>query len=149
MKQLAQLLVACLFFTVSALASDVDAQKDFDRALKLSQAGMETQALQSWVDFLRRHPSNSLADEAYYHLGEVYFRRGQFAEARIELERVFRFPASTKAGEAAVLVGETFMQQKKEKEARIYWQSVLRRYPKSAASERAKNLLLALGVEHP
>jgi TolA-binding protein len=110
---------------------------------------MEDQAQQSWIDFLRRYPSHPKTDEAYYYLGEIYFRKGQFKEANIELARVFLFPSSAKLAEAAVLIGESYQKNHQEKEARIYWQSVLRRFPKTPMASKARNLLLAIGVDQP
>lgn len=141
------LLFASLVFVVNTYSDEQDQDRDFNRALSLSQAGMETQSVQSWIDFLRRYPQGTKTDQAYYYLAEVYFRSGKYLEARTELLRVFRFPNSEKTPDAAVLLGEAYQKEKKNSEAKIYWESVLRRFPKSKAAEKAKNLLLSIGVK--
>lgn len=140
-----------LFFVFArAEGSNLDAQRDFDRAIELSRAGSEKQALVSLTDFLRRYPQHPKAVEVQFEIAEIYFHQRQFAEARKEFEKVYRYQGTVLAAEivakSGLRLGECSIKIGKIEEARIEWEAVLRKYPKTEAAKTAQLHLAGLAA---
>jgi TolA-binding protein len=121
-----------------------DAQRDYERAKGLVDAGQESSALLALGDFLRRHPMSAMADDAQYLTGEVYFRKRDFGRARDEFSRVFDYKGragTDRIPDAAVRLGEAWAHEGQSENARIEWEAVLRTYPKTSAAKAAEERL--------
>jgi TolA-binding protein len=148
---------SCLLLAASAQVADArkaaplaakpetpDADRDYARARELVEAGQEDSALLALSDFLRWHPQSAKADDAQYFMGEVYYRKRDFARAVDEFRRVFEYKGRQGADripEAGVRLGEAWSHQGEPDKARIEWEAVLRTFPKSEAARMAEERL--------
>jgi TolA-binding protein len=143
------ILQAALVGAAEKLDSKADAERDFARAEDLFKAGQEDAAIVSLSDFLRRHPSSALADDAQYLLGEIEFRRRNFSDAIRELKKTleYRKHGGDRVADAYFMVGESWFRLGDREKARIEWEALRRAYPKSSAAERASMRLMELDAE--
>lgn len=85
---------------------------EFFRALDHYMAGQETNAFVSFTNFIVRFPTNELARDAQWWIGDYYWRRGDLQNAEINYQLVFKntnwapsvltYQAQMMAGRAAV-----------------------------------------------
>jgi TolA-binding protein len=84
---------------------------EFYRALDSFKAGQETNAFGLFTNFIARFPTNELARDAQWWIGDYYFGRGQFQDAEKNYQWVYKstnwapseltFQAQLMAGQAA------------------------------------------------
>ncbi len=121
-----------------------DAERDVIRAQNLLDQGRESEALLSFSDFVRRYPKDYFVGDAYYGMGEVFFRRKQYNDAIEYYRKIIKLGSqkTKRIEDAVVRVGECLDAQGKTDEAIVEWEALLRRFPKSAGAVRANELLL-------
>ncbi len=126
--------------------TEAEDERDFKRAEELLKSGQEQEAQTSLVDFLRRHPKSSRADDAQFLLGEVEYRRRNFAGAIAELKKTLNYKKSggDRVADAYFLVGESWFRLGDIEKARIEWEALRRAYPKASAAENARTRLLEI-----
>jgi TolA-binding protein len=61
---------------------------EFARAWAQSEAGTETNAFDSFTNFLARYPTNELAPYAQSWVADHYFRQGDFRNAELEFQEI-------------------------------------------------------------
>lgn len=113
--------------------------RDFERANELFKNGDEEAAIVSLTDYLRRYPTSDRADDAQYLLGEIEYRRRNFAQAIRELKKTleYRKRGGDRVADAFYLIGESLIRLGEKEKARIEWEALKRIYPRSPAAERA------------
>ncbi len=123
--------------------SKPDARRDFERARSLADQGLEALALSSYQDFLRRWPTDSLADDVRLGIAELYFRGRDFAAAAREYATTLSYSGSgaDRKVEAALGLGESELRRGRNEEARIQLEGIRRRYRGTEWARRAEILL--------
>lgn len=121
------------------------AQALYARAFDALRAGNYALASTSFRDFLARHPTHDLADNAQYWLGEAYYVNRDYANALAAFERVVQnWPESSKAPDALLKVGYTQIELKRVDAARQTLTQVTQRYPGTEAARLAQGRLAQL-----
>jgi TolA-binding protein len=134
------LMAVVIFGTASAWADSL-AQRDFAIAKELLDSGKESEAQVSLTDFLRRHPTDALADDAQFNLGEIYFRKRQFSEAIAEFRKVAKYQKGDRLPDAFLRLGEAQKLLGNYREALIEFEAVRRRFPKTPQYDQALSLI--------
>ena len=94
------------------------AAEQYDYAFGLLKNSDYDGATRSFQAFLAAHPSDPLAGNAAYWLGQISFAQGHYDQAAvIFLDAYTKYPKSAKAGESLLKVGLSMANLNKKKEA--------------------------------
>jgi tol-pal system protein YbgF len=100
-------------------------------------------AIHGFESFLQRFPNNSYASNAQFWLADSYFNQQQYATAIVEFQRVINdYQAATKSPDALYKVAIAQLQLGNPDEARDVIDLLQRRHPKSAAAQKAQELVI-------
>lgn len=92
--------------------------------------------------FISENPKHKHLVPAHFWLGEVYFRKNDFARAIIEFESVMEMdPKNQKAPQARFKQGLCFLQRKETKTAIDVFNDVISRFPDSKEAKTSKEKL--------
>jgi tol-pal system protein YbgF len=102
-------------------------------------------AEEGFVQFLRRYPASTLADDAQYGLAECYYGRQRYVEAVYEYRRLVRiYPDGNKVPAALLRLGLAQQNLDNLSETKKQWELLIEKYPDSPeaaiAKDRLKNL---------
>jgi tol-pal system protein YbgF len=104
-------------------------------------------ALAELQDFVRLNPSDDLADDAQYLIGEIYFSQQKYPEAVAAYDRLLAEHAGgDKAAAAYLKKGLALLETNRTADAVIQLQHVVSAYPKSEEARIARERLQALGL---
>ncbi len=91
------------------------------------------------LDFQRRWPNHSRADEAQFLVAESYFLQGDHRSAILEFNKVReRHDESDLMPRALLRLGESFAALELKREAGDFFDAVIRAYPDDPAASKAK-----------
>lgn len=121
----------------------------YDEALALvnpksgkPSAGDLEQAEELLQQFISENPKSKMIVGAHFWLGEVYYRKNDYARAIIEFESVMEIdPKNQKASQARYKQGLCFLQRKETKTAIDVFNDVISRFPDSKEAKSAKEKL--------
>jgi tol-pal system protein YbgF len=101
---------------------------------------------EAWLAaFVKRHPTDKLADNAFYWLGETRLVQNNAAAAVQAFRDGLRaFPKGAKAPDNYYKMGIALEQLKQPELAKASWQKLIKDYPASTQATRAKGRLLGL-----
>lgn len=101
---------------------------------------------QAWLEeFVKRHPADKLADNAWYWLGEVQLVRNNPSGAVVSFRNGLKaFPKGQKAPGNLYKMGVALDQLKQPELAKGAWEKLIRDYPASEEAKRAKEKLPSL-----
>lgn len=109
--------------------------------------GNHDQALAALEEFLRLYPTDDLADDAQYLIGEIQFSRQKYPEAIGAFDRLLKDHADgDRAAPAHLKKGLTLLEMNRTADAVIQFQHVVSAYPKSEEARVARERLRALGL---
>jgi tol-pal system protein YbgF len=115
-----------------------DPRAAYQAAFDLLQARRYDEARLAFNDFLKRYPDNSLADNAFYWLGETSYVSGNFDAALKQFRQVVeKYPGSLKISDAMLKIGFSQFELKDFAAARATLEQVVSDYPDSTASRLA------------
>ncbi len=102
-------------------------------------------AEEGFMQFLRRFPASTLADDAQYGLAECYYGRQKYPEAVHEYQRLLQlYPDRDKVPAALLKIGLAYEKLDNLRETKKQWDILMEKYPKSPeaaiAKDRLKNL---------
>lgn len=102
-------------------------------------------AKEGFVQFLRRYPASTLADDAQYGFAECFYGRQKYPEAISEYKRlILLYPDGDKASAAYLRLGLTYQNLDNLPETKKQWETLIEKYPDSPeaaiAKDRLKNL---------
>ena len=125
--------------------ADAPGKEIFDAAQADLTRGNYELAQEGFIQFLRRHPASSLADDAQYGRAECYYGRQKFSEAISEYERVLLlYPDGDKAPASLLRLGLAYQSLENPAKTKEQWEKLIGKYPDSPeaaiAKERLKNL---------
>ncbi len=110
-------------------------------ALSLHQKGKFEEAIALFRKLIADDPTNELADNAQYWIGESYYSMKQYQQAIIEFEKVRNFTNTDKDDDAQYKIGLCFKQMGDQKRAKDELEKLINLYPTSEYSESAKQLI--------
>jgi tol-pal system protein YbgF len=117
-------------------------------ALDRFMAGGTDEAAQGFRDFVKRYPHHTLADNAQYWLGEVYYKRQDYQQAAVEFRSVVRrWPSENKVPDALLKLGYCLLALGRTDEGRAVLQQVTEHYPSTPPAQYAAKRLAELPQE--
>jgi len=117
----------------------------YQKAISLFQAGKYAEAEKQFENFIKLFPKSKLLPNAYYWLGETFFKRKMYEKAIINYDNVIvKFPKSPKVPAALLKEGISFMKIGEKDGAKIIFKKILIDYPKSPQAKYAKIYLKQL-----
>ena len=109
------------------------AQQQYEHAFKLLSQTDYQGAERALTAFLDEHPSDPLAGNAKYWLGETYYVRGQYAEAAVAFAEGYQsYPDSVKAPDNLLKLGKSLAALEQTADACGTFAELLKRYGNAA-----------------
>ncbi|TKW61432.1 MAG: tol-pal system protein YbgF [Blastochloris viridis] len=132
----------------ATIPADMSAADHYNKAYAYLTATDYKNAQVWFEEFLKRHPKDALADNAYYWLGEVYLVQNDPKTAATKFRDGLKaFPKGGKAPANLFKMGVALEQLKQPKLAKAAWEKLTKDYPQAPEASRAKDKLLTLKVE--
>ena len=104
-------------------------------------------ALQEFSDYIKFYPNTDLAGNAYFYLGEIQFKQGNYQQATQSYDQVLQnFPSGNKAASAQLKKGFALIELGKQDDGVSELRRVIQRYPRSPEALQARDRLRKLGV---
>lgn len=117
-------------------------QKTYDQALELFKAKKYKESQELFSEFIKKNPSNDLAVNARFWVGDCLFNQNEFALAILEYQNVIAdFPNHIKAPAALYKQGMAFEKLQDTDTAKIVYKKIIAEYPKSDQVEASKKRL--------
>lgn len=111
----------------------------YNEAQNLFIAGRLHESAEQFADFIARYPRHSLADNAQYWIGEVYYSQKDYQKATIEFKKVVdNYPNENKAPDALLKAGFSYIEIGNNEKAIDALKMVVEQYPASEAAAKAK-----------
>lgn len=108
---------------------------DYDHAFKLLSQTDYQGAERALTAFLEQYPSDPLAGNAKYWLGETYYVRGQYAEAAVAFAEGYQsYPDSVKAPDNLLKLGKSLAALDQTADACGTFSELLKRYGDASAT---------------
>jgi tol-pal system protein YbgF len=117
-------------------------KEDYEHAFKLLSQTDYQGAERALTSFLEQYPSDPLAGNAKYWLGETYYVRGQYAEAAVAFAEGYQtYPDSVKAPDNLLKLGKSLAALKQTDDACGTFGELLKRYAGASPTilRQAKN----------
>ncbi|MDZ7269174.1 MAG: tol-pal system protein YbgF [candidate division KSB1 bacterium] len=116
-----------------------EAQKLYDTAYQDLVRGQIDLAREGFLEFLRKYPHSTLADNAQYWIGESFYTQKNYARAATEFAVVpDKYPGSDKLAAAMLKRAYSLMGLNRTPEARVLLEQVIKKFPRSAEAELAR-----------
>lgn len=113
--------------------------KLYDAAYQDLVRGQFDLAREGFLEFLRRFPQSTLADNAQYWIGESYYSQQQYARAAAEFAKVMEDHAAGDKVPAAMLKRAfALISLSRRTEARALLEQLIKKYPKTQEAELAR-----------
>ena len=114
-------------------------KEQYAYAFSLMQKASYAEATAAFSEFLERNPSDSLADNARYWLGESYYARNEYARAaETFLDAYEKNKTGPKAPETLLKLGMALGKLDKKKEACASFRELSRSFPNATAQIKDK-----------
>jgi tol-pal system protein YbgF len=119
----------------------------YNNALRDYNGAKNDLATQEFSDYIKFYPNTDLAGNAYYYLGEIQFRQGNYQQAAQSYDLVLQnFPSGNKAASAELKKGFSLLELGKQDDGVAELKRVIQRYPRSPEALQAKERLRKAGV---
>ncbi len=120
-------------------------RQEYDQAMDALKQKKYATAIKLFRNFVRKHPSGDLADNAQYWIGESYYAQKKYEEAIIEFEEVLqKYPKGDKVPAALLKEGLAFQRLEDKNTARQLLRKLVDQYPSSEEAKMAKKTLAEL-----
>ncbi len=119
----------------------------YNNALRDYNGGKNDLALQEFSDYIKFYPNTDLAGNAYFYLGEIQYRQGNYQQAAQTYDQVLQnFPSGNKAASAQLKKGFSLIELGKQDDGVSELRHLIQRYPHSPEALQARERLRKLGV---
>lgn len=126
-------------------AADMSKEALYDLARQNLKDDEYNEARKLFGQFLKKWPTDPLASNSQYWLGESFYGQKKYREAILEFRKVGeKYPDSDKTPDALLKIGYSFAALGLKDEARLFLNEVVRTHPKSSAAKLAKSKLTDL-----
>jgi tol-pal system protein YbgF len=103
--------------------------------------------MQEFTDYLRYFPTTAFASNAQYYIGDIYYRRQDYANAQQAFDAVLeRYADGNKTPDALYMKGQSLIGLGKNDAAAAEFRDVIRRFPDSDIAAKAKARLKEMGL---
>ncbi|MFZ2586512.1 MAG: tol-pal system protein YbgF [Alphaproteobacteria bacterium] len=129
----------------TAIPAEMKAEEHYNKAYAYLTAADYPNA-QAWLEeFIKRHPKDALADNAYYWLGEVHLVQNNPKAALMDFKSGLEtFPKGQKAPANLLKMGVALSQIGQPDLAKGMWQKLVKDFPKAPEAEKARAKLAEL-----
>jgi tol-pal system protein YbgF len=122
------------------------AQATYDAGLAALRGGSYDKAITSFREVVTNYPTDDLASNAQFWIGESYYTKGDLESAVTAYRKVLAdWPDSRKAPDAMVKLGFSLSDMKRTADARKTLEEVISKYPGTSAAQLAADRLKRLG----
>ncbi len=119
----------------------------YTNAVKDQTTGKYDLAMQEFTDYLKYFSNTQFASNAQFYIGDIYFRRQDYANAIQAFDNVLeRFPDGNKTADAHYMKGQTLMAMGRNDSAAREFRDVYNSYPDTDLAAKAKARLKDLGL---
>lgn len=119
----------------------------YNNGLRDYNGGKNDLATQEFSDYIKFYPNTDLAGNAYYYLGEIQFKQGNYQQAVQSYDQVVQnFPSGNKAASAQLKKGFALVELGKQDDGVAELRHLIQRYPHSPEALQARDRLRKLGV---
>lgn len=123
----------------------VSAEKLYQSAYENYDKGQFDEAVRQFSEFAVKYPKSSLADNAYYWIGEIYYSRKDYPRAILEFQRVVNeYPEENKAPDALYKMGLAYLEMRNVDKAKQEFRRLVNNFPYSEKAAMAKEKLSSL-----
>jgi tol-pal system protein YbgF len=130
-----------------AMASAPPPDVLYNNGVRDYNGGKGDLATQEFSDYTKFYPNTDLAGNAYFYLGEIQFRQGNYQAAAQSYDQVLQnFPSGNKAASAQLKKGLALIELGKQDDGVSELRHVIQRYPHSPEALQARDRLRKLGV---
>jgi tol-pal system protein YbgF len=124
-------------------SENVDEQSAYQSAVDLILKKRDySGAIDAFNQFRKQFPNSTFTPNAHYWLGQLYFAKKQYKEAKASFESVVAFKDSNKRADALVKLGDIEKRNNDKSAANQYYQQVIKEYPSSSSAKEAKESLI-------
>jgi tol-pal system protein YbgF len=128
-----------------ALAREpVEVQDEYRLGRGAMQERQYDRAIQLFRGFQRKYPDSSLADDAQYWIGEIYFEQRDYNRAILEFNDVLKYRRGDKVPAALLRQAQAFLEIGDKTDARLILQKLINDHPKSEQAQEARVQLQTL-----
>lgn len=111
----------------------------YTQGLEALKAGNSAEAEQKFGIILNRHPEDSLAGNAQYWLGEVYYKDKNYAKAAVAFGKGYEnYKNGSKGADCLLKLGLSMMQIGKKEEACLAFVNLPQEFPKADSAVKSK-----------
>jgi tol-pal system protein YbgF len=112
----------------------------YDEAFQALRGQDYTKAKAGFNEFIKRYPSDNLAGNAQYWLGETHYVQGEFkSAARVFAEGYKKYPKNNKAPDNLLKLALTLDQLGQKKEACVTLAQLAKQFPNAATVIKQRN----------
>ncbi len=116
-------------------------------AMRDKDSGNYDLALQEFTDYLKYFGNTETAPNAQYHIGEIYFNRGELDSALRAFDLVLeKYPENVKTRDAMYMKGQTLLKMGQRMKAAEEFRAIIARWPNSELAAKARARLKELGL---
>ncbi len=117
-------------------------QEFYNKAIQKLKSGDYELARKMFEEYLRKYPSENLAPNAQYWIGESYYNQGKYEEAILQFDKVVRnHPKSDKVAGAILKEAMAFCKMGDNEGCRLFLNKVMQDFPKSPEAKKAEQEL--------
>jgi tol-pal system protein YbgF len=118
----------------------------YNNGVRDYNGGKNDLALQEFSDYIKFYPNTDLAGNAYFYLGEIQYKQGNYQQATQSYDAVLQnFPSGNKAASAQLKKGFALIELGKQDDGVSELRHVIQRYPRSPEALQARDRLRKLG----
>ena len=119
----------------------------YNNGLRDYNGGKNDLATQEFSDYVKFYPNTDLAGNAYFYLGDILFKQGNYQQAAQNYDQVLQnFPSGNKAASAQLKKGFALIELGKQDDGVSELRHLIQRYPHSPEALQARERLRKLGV---
>ncbi|HTQ15287.1 MAG TPA: tol-pal system protein YbgF [Rhizomicrobium sp.] len=112
---------------------------EFDKAMNMLARAQYDQALAAFQAFVDKHPDDTLAPQALYWIGDIYFVQKDYVNASRSLALgIKKYPTSERAPASLLKLAETMIAMDRKKDGCTALAALPSRYPKADKAVTAK-----------
>ena len=119
----------------------------YNNALRDYNGGNNELATQEFSDYIKFYPNTDLAGNAYFYLGEIAYKVGDYPKAVTNYDQVVQnFPSGSKAAAAQLRKGFALIELGKQEDGTQELKHVIQRYPRTNEATQAREKLRKIGA---
>ncbi len=123
-------------------------EENYNKCLTKFRKGDYNKSVICFQKFIKKFKNHKLIPNAYFWIGECYFKQGNFLKAIDNYDIVLtKYPKSIKIPSALLKEGMAFYYMKDKEGAKIFLKKVINEYPNTPQAQYAKSFLKKFGLE--